>query len=62
MSGFLRVYFVDDVDLVDVYDKFFLFRFEIENIWVKMVCKYFLIYDINLVNNKICNIFIVINK
>lgn len=56
------MYFVDDVDLVDVYDKFFLFRFEIENIWVKMVCKYFLIYDINLVNNKICNIFIVINK
>lgn len=55
------MYFVDDVDLVDVYDKFFLFRFEIENIWVKIVWKYFLINDkvVNLVNNKICNIFII---
>lgn len=58
MSGSLRVYFVDDADLADVYDKLFLPRPEIENTWAKTAWKHSPTNDtaINLVYNKICNI------
>lgn len=62
MSGSLRVYFVDDADLADVYDKLFLPRPEIENTWAKMACKHSPTHDIYLVNNIICNISTAINK
>lgn len=58
MSGSLRVYFVVDADLADVYDKLFLPRPEIENTWAKTAWKHSPTNDkaVNLVNNKICNI------
>lgn len=64
LAGSLRVYFVVDADLADVYDKLFLPRPEIENTWAKTAWKHSPTNDkaVNLVNNKICNISTAINK
>lgn len=54
ISGYLRVYFVDDADLA-VFDKLFLPRPEIENTRAKTAWKHSPTND-KAFNNKICNI------